>query len=1088
MAKPDESGLPIQPVEQPILCSPYEEPRYHWFYARDSGEPTRMAGRREASYWFKTVAAGSARRLLLPDEDRDDLPLVNALRSDVRRWREADWPNASKTTRRLLRHWWRKDRLRRLFFCQLEAVETVLYLQEILAAGKRTRWKQRLTRAEYETLSEGRNPRPEDWVAKVAQHPKLADLPLEPGRAPIPRYACKMATGSGKTVVMAMLVAWAFCNRGTNPADPRYPRRVFVVCPNLTIRERLSVLRPGAKGNYYEEFDLVPTALRPELAKGKVLISNWHLLNRESPEIRVGGARVGDLGEETPEAFARARLGDLWEDEPLLVLNDEGHHAYRPAPGNTLQRGKEQAKEQTKEQEAERKTATVWVEGLDLIHAACGIRLCVDLSATPFYISGSGYPEGSPFPWIVSDFGLVDAIESGITKIPRLPARDDSGRPDPKYFRLWQSITDKLGPGDRLPGGRPKPEAVYREGEDALLTLAGQWRERFEQIREAAPGEERTPPVLIVVCDDTTIARHFHRMISGETLVAEEESEGESGNGAAESAAAGEKGSPSSAKKTGKKSGKKRKQYGAGLIGFAEFRNTPDAEVTLRIDSKLLAEAESGDAESSRKEAAEALRRVVATVGKPGAPGERIRCVVSVDMLSEGWDANNVTHILGLRAFASQLLCEQVVGRGLRRMDYVPDPETGLLTPEYVDVFGVPFSLIPFKGRTKGKKEADDRPKHVVEALPERRALEIRFPIVEGYVTAPRRSRIVCEVSAIEPTVLDPAETPGRTEIRPEVGLKVGSQSEYAGFVAREVDRSPFHETLHAQTAAFRIAAEVVRELTLANGGNGGSLRRESRQTLFPQVLEVVQTYLRERVDLNGLHPRDVALDLYHRRIVGLLTAAISPADAAGEPAELPRLNRYRQTGSTNSVRFKTVKPVVATEASPVNFVACDTARWEQIAAGQLERLARDGVLESYVRNDRLEFVIPYTFHEHRRGYEPDFIAHLENGIRLIVEIKGRESPETAAKHEAAKRWVRAVNRWRRLGEWDFLVCRDPHRLGELIREEVAAREKRIRAQAEALVEKALRDGERLRAAGWTREDFVRDLYDLFDLPYEDAP
>ena len=1075
MAAPAESGIPVEPVEQPILCSPYEEPELHWFYTRETGTPTKRAGRREASYWFKTVAAGSARRLLLPDEDHDDLPLVNALRSDVRRWRESGWQNASKTTKRLLRHWWREDRPRRLFFCQLEAVETVLYLQEILAAGKRTRWKQRLTPAEFETLREGRNPRPDDWVAKVAQHPKLADLPHDPELAPIPRYACKMATGSGKTVVMAMLVAWAFCNRGTNPADPRYPRRVFVVCPNLTIRDRLAVLRPGAKGNYYEEFDLVPTGLRPELAKGKVLISNWHLLQRESPEIRVGGAKVGDLGEETPEAFVRARLGDLWEDEPILVLNDEGHHAYRPAAAPD-------SEELTKEAREEQRKATVWVEGLDLIHAAGGIGLCVDLSATPFYISGSGYPEGSPFPWIVSDFGLVDAIESGITKIPRLPARDDSGRPDPKYFRLWQSIMDALVPGDRLPGGKPKPEAVYREGEDALLTLAGQWRERFEQIRAAAPGQDRTPPVLIVVCDNTAIARHFHRMISGETRVSEDES----GNGA-DDPRVGRKGAGAAAKKKKKKGGKR---YGEGLIGFQEFHNSSEAEVTLRIDSKLLEEAESGEAKSGRKEAAEDLRRVVSTVGKPGEPGERIRCVVSVNMLSEGWDANNVTHILGLRAFSSQLLCEQVVGRGLRRMDYVPDPETGLLTPEYVDVFGVPFSLIPFKGRTKGKPENGDRLKHVVEALPERRKLEIHFPIVEGYVTAPRRTRIACEVASIEKTVLDPVATPDKTEIRPEVGLKVGSQSEYAGFPLQEVDRSPFHETLHAQTAAFGIAAEVVRVLTEADsghGGNGGALRRESRQTLFPQVLEIVRAYLRDRVDLNGMDPRDVALDLYRQRIVGLLAAAIAPADATGEPAELPRLNRYRQTGSTGSVRFKTVKPVVATRASHVNFVACDTAQWEQVAARQLERLARDGVVRSYVRNDRLEFVIPYSFYEHERGYEPDFIAHLENSVRLVIEIKGLDQRETGAKHEAAKRWVRAVNRWRGLGEWDFLVCRDPHRLGEQIRERVAARKKRIRAESEVLVQQALQDAERMKAAGWTREDFVRALYDLFDLPYEGA-
>jgi len=1035
---PEDLGIPVEPVEQPILCSPYEEPNEHWLYTRDRPRPERIASRRDASYWFRSVRAGSAQRLLLPDEDVDDLPLVNALRYDVRRWRNSGWQNASETTKRLLRHWWRHDRPRRLFFCQLEAVETVLYLEEILRARKRPRWKPRLAPEEFRTLCEGNNPRPADWVAKVAQHPKLADVPHDKALSAIPRYACKMATGSGKTVVMAMLIAWAFCNRGSKPGDPRYPRRVLVLCPNLTIRERLAVLRPGTAGNYYEEFDLVPAPMRPELVKGRVLVSNWHLLNRESPEIRVGTAKVGDLGEETPEAFARARLGDLWDDEPLMVLNDEGHHAYRPAAV---------AGKLTDEEKREREAATVWVEGLDRINAACGIGLAVDLSATPFYIQGSGYPEGSPLPWIVSDFSLVDAIESGITKIPRLPARDDSGRPDPKYFRLWQRVQEALGPGDRLPGGKLKPEAAYREAQDALLTLAGQWRERFRQVQDAAPGEDRTPPVMIVVCDNTDIASHFHRMISGETLVAPDEN----GNGVPGSAGRRQQ------RKSGAKP-KKVKQFGTGLRGFDEFWNTSGVEVTLRIDSKLLEEAESGQVKEGRKQAAERLRRTVSTVGKPGRAGERVRCVVSVNMLSEGWDANNVTQILGLRAFNSQLLCEQVVGRGLRRMDYTPDPETGLLTPEYVDVFGIPFSLIPFKGRPPGQHQKEDRPKHEVMALPERRHLEIRFPVVEGYVTAPARNRIVCDVGEVEPTVLDRMTAPKTTAMRPEVGYKVGHQIEYGGFDMRRVDRTQYYRSVHPQTLAFEIAAGVVRVLSAGWLDGNGSRCRVSRQALFPQVLQIVRDYLRDRIDLNGMAPEEVGLDIYQQRIVGLLSAAVRPDDAVGEPPELPRLNRYRPSGSTASVYFKTVKPVVAATASHVNFVACDTARWEQAATGQLEQLAEAGVVSSFVRNERLEFVIPYSFQGNERGYEPDFIVSLANGVRLIVEIKGMEPPETPAKHEAAKRWVRAVNRWGRMGEWDFLVCRNPTQLGAQIGERVAERKKRVHVLADRLLVESLEE------------------------------
>ena len=1054
-----EGPVPIQPVEEPILCSPYEEPDQHWLYDTKTGRPSKVPLRRDASYWFRTERTGSAQRSLLAEEERDDLPLVNALREDVRRWRGTGWRNASETTRKLLRHWWREDRARRLFFCQLEAVETILYLQEILAVGKRTSWRPKLAREEFETLRAGRNPRPLEWVTTIAQHPKLADFPNEPDLSPIPRYACKMATGAGKTVVMSMLIAWAFCNRGANPGDPRYPRRALVVCPNLTIRERLSVLRPGDPGNYYEQFDIVPSSMRPELAKGKVLVTNWHRFSPEAETISVGGVQVGRLGEETPEAFARTRLGDLWDDEPLMVLNDEGHHAYRPAP----------VEEETKlsaEEKADREEATVWVSGLDRINAACGIGICVDLSATPFYIQGSGYPEGSPFPWIVSDFSLVDAIEAGITKIPRLPALDNTGRPDPKYFRLWEHVARSLGPGDRLPGRKPKPEAVYREAEDALITLASEWKERFEQMRAGEPGRERTPPVMIVVCDNTDIAKHFHRMISGDELVEAGDREDDEGG---EGRPAGRRSGP-----------KERKRHGAGLTGFPELWNEEGVEVTLRIDSKLLAAAESDDPKATRKDAAEELRRIVSTVGAPGQPGERIRCVVSVNMLSEGWDANNVTHILGLRAFHSQLLCEQVVGRGLRRMDYVPDPKTGHLTAEYVDVFGVPFSLIPFKGRQPGSPTPpEDRPKHEVVALPERKALEIRFPVVEGYVASLRRHRIACDLDNVERTSLDPWGTPTATFVRPQVGYQIGHPGAFGGFGFQEVDRQEYYDSVHPQTIEFAIAGEITRELTEV-GGNGRP-PCEGRQTLFPQVLRIVQDYIRERVDLNGLHPCDVGLRTYAERIVGLLTAAITPDESRGEPPLLPRLNRYRRIGSTGSVHFKTVKPVQATAASHLNYVACDTGSWEQAAMFQLERLAKEGLVRSYARNDRLEFNIPYELYGNPRVYEPDFIVQLANGVNVVVEVKGRPDPDAAAKNQAAKRWISAVNHWGQLGEWDFLTCRNPQSLAKELTALIEERKIRNRNLAMQLRAQAADDVSRLRSEGWERADFARALRDLLD-------
>jgi type III restriction enzyme len=608
---------------------------------------------------------------------------------------------------------------------------------------------------------------------------------------------------------------------------------------------------------------------------------------------------------------------------------------------------------------------------------------------------------------------------------------DNTGRPDPKYFKLWEHITRDLKAGEKLTGGKPKPAVIYRKAEDALLTLAGEWKQKLEQVTSSAPGQDRTPPVMIVVCDNTDIAKEFYRAISGEELI-ETDAPDEDDDDEDE------------APKRRKKKPKAQKHYGTGLQGFPELWNRKGAEVTLRIDSNLLAAAESEDPNATRKEAAEELRKIVSTVGRPGEAGEHIRCVVSVNMLSEGWDANNVTHILGLRAFHSQLLCEQVVGRGLRRMDYTPDPETGLLTAEYVDIFGVPFSLIPFKGRDpKGGASPDDRPKHEVMALPERKAFEIRFPVVEGYVVDLKRNLIRCDVEKMEKTTLDPWTIPTAAFVRPQVGYQIGHPSAHTGFGFGLVDRQTYYDSVHPQTIEFELAKEIVRGLTETAVQGKQELRQHSRTALFPQVLRSVQQYVATRIDLAGCDPCEIGLQTYAQRIIGLLLAAITPDDERGEAPLLPRLNRYRPVGSTESVHFKTVKPVQMTGASHLNFVACDTNSWEQAATFHLEKLAKEGVVFCYARNDRLEFNIPYELYGNPQVYEPDFIVRLRNSMNVVLEIKGKQYEDTDAKHQAAKRWVSAVNHWGRLGQWDFLVCREPQRLGEGFTRLVASQSER---------------------------------------------
>ena len=477
--------IPLQPVERPIICNPYREPDAHWEYDRQTGEARKVLDRRPAGYWYKTDRTGSAivQQDLFADEMHDDLPLVNRLRDDVRRWRESGYRGASNVTRELLAHWAREDRPRRLFFCQREAVETLIYLAELRLPRKSSRTGFRnfeVTDADIDRLLRGEKPGFDAGTADF--FPTLCDRPADPTLDPLTRLACKMATGAGKTVVMAMLIAWTFCNRGVNPGSREFPSAVLVCCPNLTVKERLQVLRPEQEDNYYTAFDIVPMKYRPLLQSGKVLITNWHGFQPESEHKEGDRAwAVLDKGPETPEIFARRILGDLADRMPILVLNDEGHHCWRPAPDPGANAGGEEG-EALKQEIQE---ATVWVEGLDRLNNATlgqrGVSLCVDLSATPFYIKGSGHPEGRPFPWIVSDFGLVDAIESGLVKIPRLPVKDTTGRPDPVYFKLWEGIRDRLEPGEFLPGRarKPRPEVVYREAQGALLQIAGQWAERF---------------------------------------------------------------------------------------------------------------------------------------------------------------------------------------------------------------------------------------------------------------------------------------------------------------------------------------------------------------------------------------------------------------------------------------------------------------------------------------------------------------------------------------------------------------------------------------------------------------------------------
>jgi len=928
-------------VDNPIVNSPFEEPTCYWEHKE--GQSVLTEARRPAGYYLRPRTRGP--QVSMFEEEFVPLDVVNDLRNRIKAWRQKDYPGVTPITRQLLNHWNNPERERKLFFCQREAAETLIWLVESSPAERQ---------------------------GVIIDK----DIPNDPesqekGYKALTRYAVKMATASGKTVVMGMVIAWQVLNKIANPQDRRFSDSVLLVCPNITIKERLQVLLPWNPQNYYVEFSLLPAGMLEKLQQGKFEITNWHLFN---PQDDSRSKSVVQRGPESDRAFCRRVLKELGNKQNILVINDEAHHAYRPAQPLEPEELKQLRKEEREELEEEFRAATVWIGGLDKIHAARGINMCADFSATPFYIRGSGYPEGEPFPWIVSDFGLVDAIECGVVKIPRVPVDDDSMALIPEYFRLWEHINKNLEPSERQTARRrAKPEAVLREAEGALTMLASEWKRMFEKFKETG---QPIPPALIVVCDNTSLSELVYKHIAkGDVL--------------------------------------------------NELENRPRQEVTMRIDTKLLREAEGAVEGESKKDIAERLRKKVDTVGKTEwegkgePPGKNLRCVVSVGMLNEGWDAHNVTQILGLRAFTSQLLCEQVVGRGLRRINYDDFSE-----PEYVDVYGVPFEVIPVKKKPLKSGEVQ-KISTLVRALSERKNLEITFPRVEGYVSDVRQ-KIRIDLKSIPYLIIDPTSEPTEVMVKPVSAYSIGQPSRLGPGKEVRQDRNPFHKEKRLQTTIYEITQELTQRL------KNKKEEWSARHILFPQVLKIVREYVENRVYRVTLDAplEEIALLKYKQRIVERLTEAIEPDTEAGETPILPVIEKFRPRGSTSEVLFRTVRPAVGTIKSHVSHVVLDAPKWEHSAAYQLEKMPE---VVSYARNDHLDFTIPYEWIGVRHEYRPDFLIRLrteeDREVMIVLEIKGFETEQDRQKETAAKRWVKAVNYHGDFGRWVFVVCKDPWRV-----------------------------------------------------------
>ncbi|MEW6142291.1 MAG: BPTD_3080 family restriction endonuclease [Chloroflexota bacterium] len=980
-------------IENPVLNSPFDEPTRHYRFGDEGITNEIVEARRVSSYFIpiaKPKSKGKAAQLAFDTEwtqDRiEENVFINRVRGRVSAWRKGNYQGITRTTRSLLEYWTNPSREKKLFFCQIEALETAIYLTE--AASKYG----------------------DSWIENSLRQFN-ADANPE-----LSRIALKMATGSGKTVVMAMLIAWHVLNKQANTQDARFSDAFLIVTPGITIRDRLRVLLPNDPQNYYRQRDILLPSWMEELGKAKIIITNFHAFKPR--ELVNAGKLTKDIlskGQsnslvETPDQMVRRVCRELGSKKNIIIINDEAHHCYRRRTGG------DEVKlvgDERKEAEKREEEARVWISGLEAVKRKIGIKAIYDLSATPFFLRGSGYPEGTLFPWVVSDFSLIDAIECGIVKVPRVPVSDDSMASEmPTYRNIWMHIRDHLpkkGRGSKdESGGEPK---LPKELEGALYSLYGNYEKyyrKWEQNTEAR-AKGQTPPVFIVVCNNTNVSKLVYDWISGWDKRLPDSSTvivpgnlpvfRNSENGSNWLSTPNTILIDSEQLESGEAMSKEFKKMAA--LAIEEFKR----EYTIRFPGR--------DAEKLIDE--DLLREVMNTVGKPGKLGENVKCVVSVSMLTEGWDANTVTHIMGVRAFGTQLLCEQVVGRGLRRMSYVPNSDDKF-DPEYAEVYGVPFSFIPCSGSATDPKPGPMPTR--VRALEERIACELTFPRLIGYRYDLPMERLTADFTEDSRMSLSTRDIPTKTENAPIVGETS----------IHTLDDLKNHRE---QEVAFLLAKLTLDKYFRDSEGN-------DKPWLFPQLVGIARQWLKTCVTLkdNTFPQLLLLIEFAHDAADRIYKAIVSSQD--GPKYLKPILRSYDYIGSTRYVDFDTTRPVYATTPNKchISHVVADTGSWEQKMAQALEEM--DEVI-CYVKNHNLSFTIPYTFEGEDRNYIPDFIVRVKDGkedqLNLIVEVTGEQKKDKAAKVAAARKlWVPAVNNHGGFGRWAFLEITDPWDAKNIIR------------------------------------------------------
>jgi len=793
-------------IENPIINSPFDEPTRHFRFSDEGITDEIVDGRRTSSYFVPIAKPKKkgAKQLQFETEwtqDRiEENKLVNDIRRRVAMWRKGGYLGVTPTTARLIAYWTDPTREKKLFFCQNEALETAIYITE--AAKKYG----------------------DAWIENALRE---ANDTSNPG---LPRTAFKMATGSGKTVVMAMLIAWHTLNKRANPQDARFSDTFLIVTPGITIRDRLRVLLPNDPDNYYRQRDIVPVQLQDQLGQAKIIIINYHAFQLRE-KVAAGKVTKSILAAqqpggqqspftETPDQMVRRVCRELSTKKHIIVINDEAHHCYRRKPDGedeTLA-GDERIEAKQRDEEAR-----VWISGIEAVKSKIGVKAIYDLSATPFFLRGSGYSEGTLFPWVVSDFSLIDAIEAGIVKVPRVPVADDSMTGEqPTYRDLWLRIREHLPKKGRKTDevvGEPK---LPVELQGALLSLYGNYDKYYRLWEQNAEARARgiTPPVFIVVCNNTNVSKLVFDFIAGWEKQIGEQTIAQAGQLSIFRNDDGKGGwlhRPNTILVDSR-------QLESGESMSDDFKKISAREID-EFKADYRARFPGRDAESLTDE--DLLREVMNTVGKAGKLGEHVKCVVSVSMLTEGWDANTVTHVLGVRAFGTQLLCEQVVGRALRRMSYAANGD-GRFDPEYAEVYGVPFSFIPCSGATTDPKPGPLPTR--VRALENRIAREITFPRLQGYRYDVAGERLTATFTDESRLALSTADLPTKTENAPIVG-------ESSIHTLDDLKRHRPNEV------AFLLAKLTLEKYFRDDDGN-------DKPWLFPQLLGIAKRWLAECVTL----------------------------------------------------------------------------------------------------------------------------------------------------------------------------------------------------------------------------------------------